>query len=444
MKNNSWVLSVVALLIITGCTPEWEENGFPNEQSYTSAIDKGFDSLKDWESFSDGNFDNKEQWSNAMKAGFISKKEFLEAEKYNVNTKDSWLAENNQSKAGGFFSIENYFQAKELGISTQKELTKYEYDEVMLSGIKEAGKWSATYQQCADVSGNIFWHDLVDKENKKNKSYRHIFYNQLRGLFRSKDRYDWADANQNPFTKKQITAFNQAKNSENMGWDKELANMGAVYSGAELNGPLPKLDLEKLPQDNKMLNNYLETKCLKLIYPICRNAQARNSIVVKKQVNMSGETEKALVSVINYCSDVNRKGKAEFNHWNKYFEEEEAAKEESRNENARTLEAANKKLIEKRKQEMKTENLKGINLRSISAVVCDSHERTMYHVLTNWRPAGVPIGEARKSFRHETSFETRSVLLQMVQLIYKEPTNSKNALDVKLFFKHCVQAHRGY
>lgn len=35
-----------------------------------------------------------------------------------------------------------------------------------------------------------------------------------------------------------------------------------------------------------------------------------------------GETEKALVSVINYCSDVNRMGKAEFNHWNKYFEEE--------------------------------------------------------------------------------------------------------------------------
>ena len=309
----------IALVFLISCTPEWEENGFQNEESYTAAIDKGFDSLKDWESFSDGNFDNKEQWLNAMKSGFISKKEFLEAAKYNVNTKDSWLAEIDKSKAGGFWSVGNYFKAKELGISTQKELTKYEYDEVMLSGIKEAGKWSATYQQCADVSGNIFWHDFVDNKNMKKKSYNHLFYNQLRGMFRNKGRYDWADANQNPLTKKEITAFNQAKNSENMGWDKELANMGAVLSGAELAGTLSDIDLEKLPQDNKMLINYLETNCLELVGAICSNAQARYSMVVKRQVNMSGETKNALMSVANYCSVVKKMGNADFNHWNKYF-----------------------------------------------------------------------------------------------------------------------------
>lgn len=260
MKINIKLTPFIALVFLISCTPEWEENGFQNEESYTAAIDKGFDSLKDWESFSDGNFDNKEQWLNAMKSGFISKKEFLEAAKYNVNTKDSWLAEIDKSKAGGFWSVGNYFKAKELDISTQKELTKYEYNEIMLSGLRNAGNMNAKYQKCETVSQYLI--------STTNNNLDKLLLIDIAALFNKKNKIDWEEINERPLNKEETTAFNKAVNSENMGWNTELNNMTG---------------------NQKKLMDYYAENCIKHVDGICSVAFLRKQ---GSLTNQCGELRK--------------------------------------------------------------------------------------------------------------------------------------------------------
>lgn len=250
------ITPLIALVFLISCTPEWEENGFPNEQSYTSAIDKGFDSLNDWESFSDGNFDNKGQWSFAMEAGFISKKEFLEAAKYSVYTKDAWMAEIDKSNTGGFYTVGFYFKAKELGISTQKELSKYEYDEMQVLGMRSAGKGHAYTEKCALVS-----QFLVGAT--KNNMDRLLFSNMTL-LFRTKNEAAWAEINERPMNKEETTAFNKAKNSENMGWNTKLNNMTG---------------------NQKKLMDYFTAECMKMAVNTCDIARSMKQESLVYQCN---------------------------------------------------------------------------------------------------------------------------------------------------------------
>ena len=392
------ITPLIALVFLISCTPEWEENGFPNEQSYTSAIDKGFDSLTDWESFSDGNFDNKEQWSNAMKVGFSSKTEFLEAAKDEEVIKNEYQAyldsfdstirrsashlmlniseERNEEealllaeeikkkiekgndfqklvqefsddegtknsggslgvsvghafpeefeialenmeegqvsnpiflgtsihllkltsiqtpipeeyelrkegikqslKAGGFFSIENYFKAKELGISTQKELTKYEYDEGRLSGLRLAGKEYKNTYRCQDVS----WR-LTGSLGAQGRSRETEIFRRFESFFRDKNSFTEMDIEISTLNEKERRVFFNAvgRGTPRTGWDNK-----ALYNG-------------RIPRGSNPEKSYFIKNCGRIAKSTCIIARARS-----KSLESGTKKSKKNSSLIRACN----------------------------------------------------------------------------------------------------------------------------------------------
>ena len=78
MKN---ILLTLMVFGIVGCTPEYKENGFSNQQTYEAA----------------------------MQGGFLSEKDYRKAKKYNYTSKKEWDEVIALSKDKGYHSLDEYF-----------------------------------------------------------------------------------------------------------------------------------------------------------------------------------------------------------------------------------------------------------------------------------------------------------------------------------------------
>jgi len=88
MKNTlALVLMVIGLV---GCTPEYKENGFSNQQTYEAA----------------------------MQGGFLLEKDYRKAKKYNYTTKQEWDDAIALSKDKGYHSLDEYFLMSKTNSST--------------------------------------------------------------------------------------------------------------------------------------------------------------------------------------------------------------------------------------------------------------------------------------------------------------------------------------
>ncbi|MDC1414901.1 hypothetical protein N8365_01415 [Gammaproteobacteria bacterium] len=88
MKNTLALVLMVFGLV--GCTPEYKENGFSNQQTYEAA----------------------------MQGGFLSEKDYRKAKKYNYTSKKEWDEVIALSKDKGYHSLDEYFLMSKTNSST--------------------------------------------------------------------------------------------------------------------------------------------------------------------------------------------------------------------------------------------------------------------------------------------------------------------------------------
>ena len=139
MKNISFI---IALTLLVSCGPaEWEKKGFLTEGFYLLAKNMGITEVEEfnsytrsgcWDSDDPVNLENVDQFRKSPETCFDTQADRNKAKEYNIYNKEEWLSTLESTKLGGFYSLENYFKAKELDIETQAELTKHEYNKVLL------------------------------------------------------------------------------------------------------------------------------------------------------------------------------------------------------------------------------------------------------------------------------------------------------------------------
>jgi hypothetical protein len=110
---------VLMVFGIVGCTPEYKENGFSNQQTYEAA----------------------------MQGGFLSEKDYRKAKKYNYTTKQEWDDAIALSKDKGYHSLDEYLSMSKTNLTT----TYLECDESSGYG----GNWVLIINQDNFESGSV-------------------------------------------------------------------------------------------------------------------------------------------------------------------------------------------------------------------------------------------------------------------------------------------------
>jgi len=257
MKNIAFI---IALTVLVGCTPEWEEKGFYNEDRYNFAKDMGIIEAEEfnsytrsgcWDTDDSHNLDNVDQFRKSPETCFDSQDDRQNAKKYNIYNKEEWLSTLESTKLGGFYSVENYFKAKDLSIKTQAELTKHEYNEMLLAGMRTAGAYYAVNEMCQDISRYLI-------ASTSNNSDQRLFLS-LTELFDRKNSLDMSKIN--PLNDDESRAFENAKNNE----------FGNFYNQLSAN-----------TSNQKWLMDYLTKNCAPRMIQICDVSRARNDRSVVK------------------------------------------------------------------------------------------------------------------------------------------------------------------
>ena len=270
MKNITFI---IALTVLVGCGPsEWQEKegctsstfwnaasglGFSECKTYSSYVISDFYDANDhtnlvnidqWKAANKAGFETKEEWITATEAGFDIKENYIKAKENNINTKENLL---NAVKMGGFYNTDNYYKAKELGIKTQAELTKHEYNEMLLAGMRTAGAYYAVNEMCQDISRYLI-------ASASNNSDQRLFLS-LTELFDRKNSLDMSKIN--PLNDDESRAFENAKNNE----------FGNFYNQLNAN-----------TSNQKWLMDYLTKNCAPRMIQICEVSRARNDRSVVK------------------------------------------------------------------------------------------------------------------------------------------------------------------
>jgi hypothetical protein len=228
------------LVFFSGCTPQWEKNGFPNESSFEKASELGFKMFHNYEVFVDGEFDNKNQWQQASILGITSKEIFLIAEKNNVNSKKKWEQIIISAKKGNFIrdkvhriGIERYFEAKKLGLNSSKQLMDHVLAEAqkkrvqnLIEGAKNFGKTYAEREMCYDV--------LLYIPTQSNKKLNlHNYY--MREILSAFNEYQLSFLKEETVTEVHKN-FNNARKEAKKDWNERLESL-LLNNG---NAPLAK------------------------------------------------------------------------------------------------------------------------------------------------------------------------------------------------------------
>ena len=147
--------------------------------------------------------------------------------------------------------MDNYLKAKKLDIETQTEFTKYEYNEMLLSGMRTAGAYYAVNEMCQDISRYLI-------ASTSNSSDQRLFLS-LTELFDRKNRLDMSKIN--PLNDYESSAFENAKNNE----------FGNFYNQLSAN-----------TSNQKWLMDYLTKNCVPRMTQICDVSRAINDRSVVK------------------------------------------------------------------------------------------------------------------------------------------------------------------
>ncbi len=258
MKNISLI---IALTVLVSCGPaEWEKNGFLSEGYYDLAKEMGITESEEFNSYTRSgcwdtddpvNLDNVNQFRKSPETCFDTPADRKKAKEYNIYNKEEWLSANESTKLGGFYSIDNYFKAKELDIKTQAELTKYEYNKMILSGMRNAGSYFAVNAMCSDISRYLI-------VTTNNYSDQRLFIS-LEKLFDGKNRLDMSSIS--PLNDDESREFDKAKNNE----------FGSFYNQLSANA-----------SNQKWLMDYLTKNCAPRMIQICQVSRAKNDTSVVK------------------------------------------------------------------------------------------------------------------------------------------------------------------
>ena len=257
MKN---IIFIIALTVLVSCTPEWEKKGFLNEGFYTYAKEMGITEAKEFRSYTRSgcwdtddaqNLDNVDKFRKSPETCFDTQDDRQKAKEYNIYNKDVWLKTLESSKLGGFYSIDNYFKAQALGFETQAELTNYEYNGMILSGMRTAGANYAVNGMCQDISRYLI-------ASTSNNSDRRLFLS-LSELFYRKNSLDMSEIS--PLNDDESRVFENAKNNE----------FGNFYNQLSAN-----------QSNQKWLMDYLTKNCAPRMIQICGVSRVRNDRSVVK------------------------------------------------------------------------------------------------------------------------------------------------------------------
>ena len=195
--------------------------------------------------------DDVDLWRKSPEVCFKRTEDRIKAEKYNIYSQEEWFNALEASKLGGFYSMDNYLKAKKLNIETQAELTKYEYNEMLLSGMRTAGAYYAVNEMCQDISRYLI-------ASTSNNSDQRLFLS-LAELFDRKNSLDMSKIN--PLNDEESSAFENAKNNE----------FGNFYNQLNAN-----------TSNQKWLMDYLTKNCAPRMIQICDVSRARNDRSVVK------------------------------------------------------------------------------------------------------------------------------------------------------------------
>jgi hypothetical protein len=254
MKNIPFIPLIIALTVLIGCTPEWEEKGFESKKIYNLANDLGFTTGDEFRSYrrsgcwdyEDGrNLDDVDLWRKSPEVCFKKTEDRDKAKEYNIFSQEEWFNALEASKLGGFYSMDNYLKAKKLDIESQAELSKYEYNEIQLSGIRTAGASYAVSEMCKDTSGYL----IATVSDKRDQG----MFLLLREIFDRKNSSMMSEIN--PLNDEESRAFENAKNNE----------FGNFYNQLSANASNQRWSID-----------YFKENCLPKLVQICTVARARN------------------------------------------------------------------------------------------------------------------------------------------------------------------------
>ncbi len=265
IKNITFI---IALTVLVGCgPPEWEEKGFTGKKSYKIANDLGITTGDEWRSYKISgcwgrksqvarhgivqDIDDVDLWRKSPEVCFKRTEDRIKAEKYNIYSQEEWFNALEASKLGGFYSMDNYLKAKKLNIETQAELTKYEYNEMLLSGMRTAGAYYAVNEMCQDISRYLIASTNYNSDKR--------LFLSLAELFDRKNSLDMSKIN--PLNDDESSAFENAKNNE----------FGNFYNQLNAN-----------TSNQKWLMDYLTKNCAPRMIQICDVSRARNDRSVVK------------------------------------------------------------------------------------------------------------------------------------------------------------------
>ena len=290
--NLTKITPFIALIFLISCTPEWEERGFASEKeqiraeavgfvfhhTYSKALALGIPDYRTYDAFIRSEFidmndvenrDNADQFMAATEAGFDVKEDYIKAKKSNIETKKDLLT---AVQAGGFYNIDNYFKAKELGISSQEELTNYEYDEVIVTGLRSAGKRYRNTYRCQDVS----WR-LTGSLRAQRKSKEVLIFSRFESFFRDENSFLAIDIELSKLKGEKRRVF---FNSVGPGTDRTAGGAQALFG--------------TVPRGSNSEKSYFVKNCRQLAKTTCTNALLRDKLLKSAPPEKSNITSRLI------------------------------------------------------------------------------------------------------------------------------------------------------